>query len=112
MEIRLVFDPHLEIDGESFVAQWRESADNLALGTFRAESSGMRTFGEPSTILTFLGGVAVGVLPNALWDGIKWTYGQIKVEFNNGYSQARMYHQLGLVAQEQRQWGRGRELWA
>lgn len=77
MEIRLVFDPRLDIDGESFAALWRERPDNLAMGTFAVERSGHRTFGEPATMLTFLGGVAVGVLPNALWDGIKWTYGRL-----------------------------------
>jgi len=73
-EIRLMFDPGLEIDAEAFANEWRERPDNIALGSFAVERSGPRTFADPVTILTFVAGVAVGVLPNALWDGIKWTY--------------------------------------
>ena len=77
MGMRLIFDPRLEIDGESFAAQWRERPDNLALGSFVVERPVPRTFGEPSIMLTFIGGLAAGVLQNALWDGIKWTYGRL-----------------------------------
>ena len=41
------------------------------------ERSGPATFGEPAAILIFVAGVAAGVLPNALWDGIKWTYDRL-----------------------------------
>jgi Tfp pilus assembly protein PilF len=34
---------------------------------------------------------------------------EICVEFNDRYSQARTYHQLGTVAQKQRQWDTARE---
>jgi len=73
MEVRLALDPRLEIDGETFAAAWRENPANLALGSFTVDPSSPRTFTEPSIILTFISGVAVGALPNALWDGIKWT---------------------------------------
>ncbi len=33
----------------------------------------------------------------------------IKVEFNDRYSQAGTYHQLGRVAEEQRQWAQARD---
>ena len=34
---------------------------------------------------------------------------QIKIDFNDRHSQARTYHNLGRVAEEQRQWAQARE---
>lgn len=77
MEVRLVLDPRLQIDEESFARRWRERPENLALGAFAVERSGPQTFGEPSTMLTLVSTVVGGVLTNALWEGVKWTYGRL-----------------------------------
>ena len=34
---------------------------------------------------------------------------QIKIDFNDRFSQASTYHQLGFVAQQQRQWEQARQ---
>jgi tetratricopeptide (TPR) repeat protein len=34
---------------------------------------------------------------------------QIKIDFNDRFSQASTYHQLGIVAQQQRQWEQARQ---
>lgn len=93
MGIRLVFDPSLEVNATSFAKQWHEHPDNQTLGSFVvADASSPQTFGEPSTMLTFLGGVAVGVLPNALWDGIKWTYARLCASQGKPAREVEMQH--------------------
>lgn len=88
-----VFDPRLEVNAAHFAEQWREHPENHALGSFAvADSSGPQTFGEPGTVLTFLGGVAVGVLPNALWDGIKWTYARLCASQGKPAREVEMQH--------------------
>ena len=76
MEVRIAFDPRLEVACEEFAAHRSHSSDNLAIGRISVANPDISTgtFGEPSTAIAVLTGILLGVPSNAIWDAIKSTY--------------------------------------
>ena len=65
------FDPELNIDVQQFVNAWNQhhAASQLAQAGLPDERS--RDLAAGSRVVALLGGIAIGVTTNALYDGIK-----------------------------------------
>jgi len=73
-DYQIRFDPRLEINPADFVAAWNDSSDCKAITEAQVDSSTAVDFDSSAAkVLTLLGGIAIGVTTNTVYDLIKST---------------------------------------
>jgi len=73
-DYQIRFDPRLEINPADFVAAWNDSPDCKTVAKAHMDSSAAVDFDTSAAkALTLLGGIAIGVTTNTVYDLIKST---------------------------------------
>jgi hypothetical protein len=94
VQVRISFDPRLDVTVEEFAAQWRGSPENLAMGEIAegrmAPSAG--TFSEPATAIAILTTILLGVSSNAIWAAIQATYRRLCASRNQPAKSVELQH--------------------
>jgi len=73
-DYQIRFDPRLEINPADFVAAWNNSPDCKTVAEAQTDSSAAVDFDSSALkALTLLGGIAIGVTTNTVYDLIKST---------------------------------------
>ncbi len=93
-EVRVVFDPRLNITAEDFAAQWRAEPENLRIGQVATAPlpGATRTMGDPGTAMAIVTGILLGVPSNAIWDAIKTTYSHLCASRNEPEKSIEIQH--------------------
>ena len=71
MEYKVALDPSLDLKTEEFVERWNSSEEHHKVAKAHLEEGKGELLDPTGTTLAILGGVAIGVMTNALYDLIK-----------------------------------------
>ncbi len=71
MDYKIALDPSLGLKAEEFVKRWNSSEDHNKVAKAHLEEGKGELLDPATTTLAVLGGVAIGVMTNALYDLIK-----------------------------------------